>query len=431
MMLKLYTFGMRNAENLLQTALLRRQHAGKESPERLEERKGIAGIARPAGGLIWLHAASVGEAQSALALLKTIRYRYPKSHVLVTTGTLTSAAMMEKNLPDGAFHQFYPVDHPDWVTRFLDHWHPDLILWMESELWPNMLLEIQQRAIPAVLINARLSPVSFRRWRLFKNSAAKILQSFTHILCQTQEDADYYAQLGAQNVTVTDNLKYSATALPASESDLHALSVAIHDRPCWVYASSHASEELIAARLHMMLKASVPDLLSVIVPRHPERREDIAASLSALPVNIQFRGEDKTLPQEESDLYIADTMGELGLFYRACPVAVIGRSLSDDGGGGHNPIEAAQLNCAVLHGPHVQNLQEIFDDMDESGAALRVSDEEELGQKLHDLLTNRPLRETQQQKARDFARSKEEVLERIMEALTLLLEDLALPKDAL
>lgn len=429
MILKLYSHGMKQAENLLKSALNRRKRAGKESVERFDERLGLPSAERPQGNLLWLHAASVGEAQSALILVNTIRQKFPNIGVLVTTGTLTSANMMEKNLPDGAFHQFYPVDHPDWVERFLDHWQPNFIFWMESELWPNMLLSIKARDIPAILINARMSPRSLKRWSWFANSAGQVLSCFSHILCQTEQDAEAYQTLGAKNVTVTDNLKFSAAKLSSSDDDLKALSITLQ-RPCWVYASSHASEELLAARVHMVLKSSIPDILTVIVPRHPARRDDIKKDLGTLPVNVTFRGENNTLPNEDADIYVTDTLGELGLFYRACPIAFIGRSFSDDGGGGHNPIEAAQLHCAVLHGPKVQNLQEIFDDMNEAGAALLVETEDALRQKLHELLSAPEYLKEQQECASAFAKSKEQVLDRVMDVLNPYLEKLDLMKEA-
>ena len=429
MILKLYSYGMKQAENLLKSALNRRKQAGKESMERFDERLGIPSAERPQGNLLWLHAASVGEAQSALILVNTIRQKFPNICVLVTTGTLTSANMMERNLPEGAFHQFYPVDHPDWVERFLDHWQPNFIFWMESELWPNMLLSIKDRDIPATLINARMSPRSLKRWSWFAHSAEQVLSCFSHILCQTEQDAEAYQKLGAKNVTVTDNLKFSAAKLGSSDEDLKALSITLQ-RPCWVYASSHASEELLAARVHLVLKASIPDILTVIVPRHPNRREDIKKDLATLPVNVTFRGDNNTLPNEDADIYVADTLGELGLFYRACPIAFIGRSFSDDGGGGHNPIEAAQLHCAVLHGPKVQNLQEIFDDMNKAGAAILVNTEDALSQKLQELLSTPEYLKAQQECAFDFAKSKEQVLDRVMDVLNPYLEKLDLMKEA-
>lgn len=421
---------MRLASPLLSAFLRQRQKAGKESPSRFAERMGEAGRDRPDGKLIWVHAASVGEAQSALILIRSLLARYQDLHILVTTGTRTSAKMMENALPDRAFHQFYPVDQPEWVEAFLNHWAPDLILWMESELWPNMLTAIQARKIPSILINARLSPRSFGLWRLFKGTSREILNSFALILCQTEQDATFYRRLGAQNVQVSDNLKYSAAPLPCDDGDLQRLNAALRRRPCWVYASSHESEEKLAARIYTHLKASTPELLTIIVPRHPERREALAEELGAFSLNILFRGKDKALPGDDTDLYIADTMGELGLFYRACPVAVIGRSFSDDGGGGHNPIEAAQLHCAVLHGPHIQNLQEIFDEMNVAGAARLCTSPQDLGHQIHALLHSAEEIEARQQKAYDFARRKEKVLDTVLEALTPSLDALEIPRKA-
>lgn len=423
-MIALYQRLMTAAEPLLNTLLDKRLKAGKEDSERLNERKGQAGRQRPDGLLYWVHAASVGEAQSALILIRHLIDHAPDAHVLVTTGTKTSASMMEKSLPERAFHQYYPLDHPEWVTSFLDHWSPDFIAWMESELWPNMLLNIQKRNIPAALINARLSPASFGKWRLFKPFAQTLLKTFSTILCQTEQDASFFNKLGANSTYVTDNLKYSAQALKVDDEALKLIYGALQNRPCWVYASTHQGEEALAARIHERLKASYPDLLTILIPRHPERRDTIKQTLSSFSLETVFRGEEKTLPELDTDIYVADTLGELGLFYRAAPIACIGRSFSDDGGGGHNPIEAAQLHCAVLHGPNVQNLQVIFDEMNRDGAALMVADRGALFDTLHQLLEDTKVLETKQERAYNFAYTKTQVIERVMEQLSPILPTL-------
>ncbi|MEZ5919450.1 MAG: glycosyltransferase N-terminal domain-containing protein [Alphaproteobacteria bacterium] len=209
-MLNLYQWATRHSETLLRAVLKKRVAGGKEDPARLNEREGVANWARPEGQLLWLHAASVGEAQSALILIEKLLALNPALHILVTTGTVTSAQLMEKKLPERAFHQFYPLDHPRWVTRFLDHWRPNMVLWMESELWPNMLSEIGKLSIPCALINARLSPRSYKRWRAFRHSAEALLRTFDVILTQTPQDKDYYDTLGAPQVIAAGNLKYSA-----------------------------------------------------------------------------------------------------------------------------------------------------------------------------------------------------------------------------
>lgn len=405
-MLKLYAGIMTAGRPVLHRALLRRSHAGKEDMARLNERMGVYEKQRPDGALVWLHAASVGEAQSALILIQMLKERTPCQNVLVTTGTVTSARLMEKRLPQGAFHQFCPVDRPQWVRGFLDHWKPDAAIWMESELWPSMLTEIRRRNIPAALINARLSPKSSRRWRFARKDIGYLLNTFALIMTQTAEDAVSFRNLGARHVVISGNLKYSAAPLPADEKSLSAVRSAIGNRPLWLYASTHEGEEEIACRIHRGLKKKIPNLLTVIAPRHPDRRE----RLVTLPANYGLTGRLRGtagLPQYSDDIYIADTMGELGLFYRLAPMACIGRSLSNDGGGGHNPIEAAQLGCAVLHGPHVQNLAAIYAEMDAAGASRLVKDEEDLQIQLERMLTDVHDLETQQRKGALFVRDKE------------------------
>lgn len=413
----IYKYAITLAKPLLHHILQSRVKKGKEIAERLPERMGHASKPRPDGKLIWLHAASVGESQSALILINALLEKHPGIHVLVTTGTVTSAQMMDKNLPARAFHQFYPLDHPHWTTAFLDHWHPDLVLWMESELWPNMLEGIEKREIPCALINARLSRQSFKRWHRTKGMAASILKTFSVILTQTDQDAHYYKKLGAQNVITTDNLKYSAAPLPVDEADLNALAKATSGRPLWLYASSHAGEEEIACRIHNALKDKHHGLLTIIAPRHPDRRDAIASVCQDHQLSCTLRGTGKTLPTAADDIYIADTMGELGLLYTLAPMACIGRSLSADGGGGHNPIEAAQLRCAVLFGPNVQYQQDIYDDMSRAGAARQVLDEQELLETIDSFLGNKSQCEKLQESGYTFATGKSTVIDRVTDGL--------------
>jgi 3-deoxy-D-manno-octulosonic-acid transferase len=416
-MLQLYRSISGAAEPLFSALLASRVKKGKEIAERLPERQGRAHAPRPPSPLVWIHAASVGESQSALILINRLTRKNPGLHILMTTGTVSSANMMQKNLPANAVHQFYPLDHPDWVKSFLDHWHPDLVLWMESELWPNMLGEIKKRSIPAILVNARLSDRSFRRWSWLRGSAGEILSSFNLVLTQSDKEAARYKALGANAVISTGNLKYSAQPLPAGESDLKTLNGAIGQRPLWLYASSHKGEEALACRVHEKLKASFPDILTIIVPRHPERRDDIADVCKSHGLNYILRCEQKNIPAADTDIYIADTFGELGLFYRLALLAVIGRSFSDDGGGGHNPIEAAQLNCAVLYGPHVQYQKELFDEMTAAGAARPVKTETELLAAVRELIAVPSIRETLQKAGYDFVRTKGTVVDSVIESI--------------
>ncbi len=421
-MLGLYSKLMGRSERLLKLILKRRLRAGKEHPERLHERMGQASIARPDGKLVWLHAASVGEAQSALILTNTILARFEDVFVLLTTGTVTSARLMEKRLPDRALHQFYPLDHPDWTRRFLDHWKPDAALWLESELWPNMLDQIRERNIPAALINARMSPRSYKRWKKTRKSISSLLSAFSLVMAQTETDARSYAALGEKAVHVTDNLKYSSAALPADAEALEELEKNIKARPRWLFASTHAGEEEMACRIHNTLAEDIPDLLTIIVPRHPERGSAILDIALDAITNARRRSETHSLPQADDDIYIADTLGELGLFYRLCPIACIGRSFSKDGGGGHNPIEAAQLGCAVLYGPKVQNFEDMYAEMSEAGAAMRAENEKELTRHLRELLTDPRALKTLQQNGEAFAGQKAKVINTVMDSLSPLIE---------
>ncbi|MCE7886351.1 MAG: 3-deoxy-D-manno-octulosonic acid transferase [Alphaproteobacteria bacterium PRO2] len=406
------------ASGLLLRALLHaRSRKGKELPAHLGERQGRASLARGNAPLIWVHAASIGEAQSALILVERLQRLVPGTQILMTTGTVSSANMMRKNLPAGAMHQFYPVDHPAWTKQFLDHWRPELVLWMESELWPNMLIDIKSRGIPAILVNARLSEKSFRRWSWFGGAAKEVLGAFSLILAQGEKEAARFRALGAANVIATGNIKYSAKPLSFSETDLKAVGGAIGQRPVWLYASSHKGEESLACRVHQKLKLKFPDLLTIIVPRHPERRQDIIATCEQANLKFILRGEIRILPSYDTDIYIADTFGELGLFYRLAPLACIGRSFSDDGGGGHNPIEAAQLNCAVLYGPNVQFQKELFEEMSNAGGALGVNTESELEEAVGAFLSNPQKLAAMQQNGLEFTRVKSRVVDIVIESI--------------
>ncbi len=424
-LLTLYEKVTRAGRPLLDILLDIRVKRGKEDPARLTERRGVASLPRPAGPLVWLHAASVGEAQSAQILLHALGAATGgRVSVLLTTGTQSSAALMSKRIPAFAFHQYIPLDHPGWTEKFIDHWRPDLALWMESELWPNILAALKARGVPCILVNARLSEKSYDGWRKLRSLARDILSCFSLILAQTQQDADRYSSLGAGRVRVSDNLKYSASPLPVNESALEELKRAAQSRPLWVYASSHAGEEKLACRLHKALRAEFPGLLTVIVPRHPARRAEIAATCAGEGVSFRLRGDTRIPPAPGDDIYIADTMGELGLFYTLCPIAMIGRSFSDDGGGGHNPVEAALLGCAVVTGPHNQFQRQIYEDMAAADAVIETKNAEELEYALRSLFAQPEKRAALQHRALAFAQTKAYVIDVVMESLAPYLQEM-------
>lgn len=406
------TFG----KPVIMSFLNQRLKNGKEDPERLQERFGLPSRPRPENNpLMWVHVASVGEAQSMLHLIDLFLEQNQTGSVLVTSITRTSAALLEKRLPARAFHQYLPVDRPKWVKRFLDYWQPTFILWAESELWPSILSEIGQRHIPMALINARMSQKSFKNWSRVKGLAQDILSAFTVILTQTDMDKNYYTSLGARSVVTAGNIKFASPPLPYNSDDLNQLKDAIQNRTLWVYASTHAGEEELAAKIHSDIRAYIPNLLTIIIPRHPERRADILKRLEPYELNITSRTQHKILPHEKTDIYLVDTLGELGLFYRLSPLSMIGRSFSADGGGGHNPLEAAQLQSAILHGPNVQNLSDIFVPMDEQGAALCLKSPDELAPAIRALLTDKESLNKLAEKGYHYAQSQKQILSKVIE----------------
>ncbi|HMF23602.1 MAG TPA: 3-deoxy-D-manno-octulosonic acid transferase [Pseudolabrys sp.] len=357
------------AAPLASLVLARRVRRGKEHRQRLSERRGESRIARPEGPLVWLHGASVGELASVLPLIERIRTR--ALPVLVTSGTVTSSGLAEQRLPRGVVHQFVPLDVPRFVRRFLDHWRPDLALFVESDLWPNMMIEVSARGVPMVLINGRLSENSLRRWRRVPRSIANLLRRFDLCLAGTSSDAARFGELGAQQVVITGNLKLDVPAPPADEAKLVALRDAIGGRPAIAAASTHPGEEGAVIEAHCRLRANFPGLLTLIAPRHPERGPGVVEIAAATGLNAVQRSRGE-LPGRSTEIYVADTLGELGLIYRLAPVVFVGGSLVKHGG--QNPIEAAKLRAAILHGPHVWNFADIYAALDDARGAEQVDD---------------------------------------------------------
>jgi 3-deoxy-D-manno-octulosonic-acid transferase len=289
------------------------------------------------------------------------------------------------------------LDRRAWVRRFLDHWTPDLVLWMESELWPNTLAEIAARKIPAVLLNARLSDKTFKGWQRWPGFAAQIMSAFSLIIAQSVEDKRRFAALGARAVTSAGNLKHAAPPLPYDETALADLRAMLGKRPHWLAASIHPGEDIIVADAHHAAKARHPGLLTVIVPRHPQRAAAMAAEIATRGMKVVQRTANQPIAPD-TDIYIADTMGELGLFYRLCDLVFIGKSLSV--GGGQNPAEAAQLGCALLFGPDMSNFRDTARDFIACRAAMEVRNAAALAAAVDWLLQDTRTRERMAEAAR-------------------------------
>ncbi len=390
MMLTLYRGATVLAGPLISLYLNKRKAAGKEDAARFSERLGLGGKPRPSeldngGRLIWMHGASVGESLSFLPLIDKLLADASDTQILVTTGTTTSAKLMAERLPERAFHQYIPVDRLPYVRRFLDHWRPDLTLWAESEFWPNLITETSARDIPMVLINGRISPKAFAGWQKARGLIARLLRCFDLCLGQSDEDVDRLLELGAIKSTCVGNLKFAVPALPVDDEELNKLQSLMGGRPRWLAASTHPGEEDVVAGVHRDLKVDHPGLLTIIVPRHPARGTEIAEMLTAQGLSVAVRSR-KEAPDEKTDIYVADTMGEMGLFFRLADIVFMGKSLVPLGG--QNPLEAFRLQSAVIHGPHMMNFQWMSEEMARQDCAVSVRDQATLSKAVGKLLAD-------------------------------------------
>jgi 3-deoxy-D-manno-octulosonic-acid transferase len=398
--LGLYRAATYAATPLAGALLSLRLNKGKEDPDRVEERRGVTETARPQGPLVWLHGASVGETVSLLPLVE--RLTQGGLDALVTSGTVTSARLMAARLPPHALHQFVPLDAPAFFRRFFAHWRPDLGLIAESEIWPNMIVEAGRAGAPLAMVNARMSERSFRRWEQMPGLASALIGGFELVLAQSEADAQRFAKLGARAARVMGNLKYDAPPPPADHRELAELSGLVAGRRLWIAASTHAGEERAAAEAHLKLQATYPDLLTLIAPRHPERGAEIAEELSDMGLSCRLRSKGAR-PERDCAVYVCDTIGELGLFYRLAGVVFVGKSLFS--GGGQNPIEPAKLASAILHGPEVGNFADVYGLLDTEGGALMTRDVDELAGALARLFSDA-------RRLRAMARAAAEVVER-------------------
>lgn len=386
LLLSAYGLFSRRFTGVYERVLRRRLAAGKEDPSRVDERRGVPGRARADGPLVWFHAASVGESLALLELTRRLGEDDPELQVMVTTGTVTSAEIMAGRLPDHAFHQYIPLDAQAWVAQFLDHWKPDLAVWTESELWPTLVKETDAREIPMLLVNARMSRRSHDRWRRgFRRAASDLLGRFRAAHVQDAVSAGYLSKLGLpqDRMEVTGTLKEGAAALPYEETERAEFASALGGRPVWLAASTHPGEESAVLAAHSKALRNNPRLMLILVPRHPQRGDELEAELKSSNLAYVRRSRDEAI-DADTQVYLADTLGEMGLWYRVSPISFVGGSLTDIGG--HNPFEPAALGSAILHGPHVANFADIYQRLTDAQAARQVSGPDELAQAVNFLL---------------------------------------------
>lgn len=389
-----------------------RASRGKEETARRKERYGKTQFARPPGPLIWMHAASVGETVSVVPLIEYILSH--RINIVLTTGTVTSAQVARERLADRVIHQYVPLDLKPAVSRFLDHWAPDLAIIAESEIWPMTILELGARRVPQVLVNGRLSDNSFASWKKRSYLAEALFENLSHVVAQSEVDAERFRVLGARPVTVSGNLKVDSPAPPVDQQVLDELLGQIGGRPVWAAISTHDGEEAIAGRVHQRLKPRHADILTVIVPRHPERADEIASHLAQLGLNV-VRRTSGALIEPDTDVFLGDTIGEMGLYLRLTEIAFVGRSLTWEGG--QNPLEPAMLETAVLAGCNVQNFRDSYQKLLESGGAKLVRDEEMLAGAVNYLLGNDAVRQAMMRSGAKTVAEMRGALDRTTEAL--------------
>ncbi|WP_309083872.1 lipid IV(A) 3-deoxy-D-manno-octulosonic acid transferase [Chelativorans sp.] len=360
---------------------------GKEDRARRHERYGKASRPRPEGPLVWVHAASVGETMAVIGMIE--HFLANGINVVLTTGTVTSATVAEERLGDRIIHQYVPLDLKPAVSRFLDHWQPDLAIMAESEIWPMTILELGIRRVPQVLVNGRMSDRSFARWQRRPSVAEALFENLAHVVAQSELDGERFRQLGARPVTVSGNLKVDTDLPPADPAALAGLQRAIGSRKTWAALSTHPGEEKIAADVHCMVRKRHPDLLTIIVPRHPERAAALKEEFAARGLKVAARSAEDPITAD-TDILLGDTIGEMGLYLRLTEIAFVGRSLV--GEGGQNPLEPAMLGTAILAGTNIQNFRDAYRRLTESGAAKLVRDAQMLAGAVNFLLKNDEMR---------------------------------------
>ena len=425
--IKAYRTALALARPAAPLLLAHRARQGKEDPARRAERLGIASVPRPSGRLVWVHAASVGETNVALPVIGELLKAYADVSVLLTTGTTTSAALAAARLPERAIHQYVPLDVRGFTRRFLDHWKPDLAIFTESEVWPNLVLETSARSVPLALINARMSPRSMKRWRRFAGAARPLFARFDVTLAQNEKIARMLRVLGARNVTNAGNLKIDSPPPPADRAELARLRAALAGRPCFLAASTHPGEERIVASAHRILAQNLPSFLTIIVPRHPERGADLQTELQAQGFRVERRSLTP-LPGKDTDIFIADTLGELGTFYALSPAAFIGGSLVARGG--QNPIEAVRHGAVVLTGPSHHNFNDAYVALLASDGAIEVKSAGDLAAAINRLYANEAEAQSRREGANAALSSLSGALVKTLDALRPYLEQRKVPARA-
>jgi 3-deoxy-D-manno-octulosonic-acid transferase len=355
-MTKLYLLLSNLLKPLVFLLVKKRLKSNLEDQNRYRERFGITSALRPENSrVIWFNAASVGESLSVISIIEEWLKKNPLDYIILTTTTVTSAKIIESRKIQRLIHQFAPFDVQIWVKKFITYWQPKILVLVESEIWPSMILESYHKEIPIILLNGKFSEKSFLKWKIFKKFATSIFKKISYIYAQSKESEKNFKYFGVNDIEIAKNLKFFNKALPFDHDEFARLQPIFNQKKCLLLASSHEGEEEIIFNIHKKIKKDIPDLLTIVVPRHTKRVKSIIKLCKNYELKSALRSHQKQdLPK---DIYIVDTMNELGLFYRLVKLVIIGGTLVPIGG--HNPIEPALLGCAVLWGNYNHNIKEI------------------------------------------------------------------------
>ena len=388
---------------------------GKEDPLRFKERQGMPSVGRPDGKLVWVHCASVGEVLSALPIINMLK-RKTDANFLITTGTVTSYQIIKNRIFDKTSHQYMPIDLNKYNKRFLEFWKPDLVLWFESELWPNILLLLQEMSIKHVIINARMSEKSFKKWTYLPSTAKKILSGFDLCVAQSRADLEKFKFFDVKNAVALGNIKYFSPKLDVNKENLEFFSKYFNNKVVWLAASTHEGEEAIAAEVHVNLSKKIPNLLTIIAPRHPERRKSIEVMLEKKKLIFTSRSKDNCVnTATDIDIFLADSIGEMGLWYSLCKVVLLGKSIISEGG--QNPIEPSLFGCAIVCGKKIDNFYEVVEDLTSVRGIIQASSIDDIHEKLFMLLKNVKYAADVGSRAKNFATHKSKLVENFFEII--------------
>lgn len=391
----------------------------KEDKSRIRERLGHSSIERPKGELAWIHAVSVGEANSALIMVEELLKFAPSISILFTTTTMTSASIVASKLPQfkgKVIHQYLPVDSFFVVENFLDFWQPRVAIFVESEIWPNLIYEARNRGIMSFLVNGRMSEKSAKKWRIARIFGFKIFDLFAAIFVQTADDKKRFQKLTKQEVLLYGNLKSQAQSLFVDEEKLSLLKKQISNRPIFVAASTHKGEEEIIVKSFNQIKEKFSNLLLILVLRHPNRASEVKELLKDKKV---AQRSIKQNIESTTEIYLVDTLGELGIFYSLSDFAFIGGSLFEIGG--HNPFEAIKLNCAVISGEHVFNFREVYDNLQKADGCRIVKSQDELTSEVEKFLIDKNLAKTTNENAQNVIKISDNIAHRIVDKIDAVL----------